>query len=315
VAGVGAHAITFPRITGRSHVDMSIALNRRPGLLLDGRPDVVHLSGGPGGLQLLRRLPVPVVFTAHHTYRQAHGALRPERLMAVAESVSYRRADAVAAVSPTTAEAVRSMGVDPARVEVIAQGFDPLVGDPAVAKEPGRLLFVGRLEPEKGPLEAIAVMERVARDVPGARGVVVGSGSLEQAVRARAEVSGGVVTYLGRLDTHGLGREYRAAQLVLVPSAYEGRGIVALEAMAAGAVPVGYDVAGLHDTIGAAGALVGFGDVDALAAAAVGLLTDTARHQDLVDAGAEVMAAQQTWDRCATQVEDLYRRVLARYRP
>src|SRR5207244_2342012 len=101
---------------------------------------------------------VPLVYTAHHTYRQAYSRRRVRRLLGGLEARSYRRAAMVLAVSPSTAAAVLALGVAPACVEVLAPGIELPVVDGAI-REPGRVLFVGRLEPEKGVLDAVAVMQ------------------------------------------------------------------------------------------------------------------------------------------------------------
>jgi glycosyltransferase involved in cell wall biosynthesis len=291
---------------------MSIQLNADPRLLFDDETDLVHVSGGPGGLQLLRRLPVPVIFTAHHTYRQAHGRLRPQRALSSLEAASYRRAAAVAAVSDATARAVLELGVRPERVHVIRPGVQ--LADPAtpVEREPGLMLFVGRLEAEKGPIDAIDAMQRVMEDVPTARGVIVGAGSLEDVVRDRTTDTDRI-SLRSRLSDDELAAEYRRAQVVLMPSRFEGLGIVALEAMAAGAVVVGYDAVGLRDTIGRDGVLVPAGNIAELAAAVRQLLEDDARRQDIAARAAIAVRERYSWDRCAAEFEALYDQVLERH--
>lgn len=311
-AGQGRFAMRYRRITGKGHLDMSIALNRSMRPLLVGDPDVLHVSGGPGGLQLLRRLPLPVVYTAHHTYRLSHARPGARRAFGSIEARGYRRAAVVAAVSPSTADAVVELGVPRSRVIVISPGVcaDEPAGPP-VAREPGRMLFVGRLEAEKGPLDAVAAMQRVVADVPGARGYVVGSGTLaaEVGVAARAAGNGGI-TPLGRLSDDEVALELRRAEVVLLPSAFEGLGMVALEAMAAGAAVVGYDVTGLRDTIGPHGLLVPHGEVGQLAAACRRLLADAPLRHHLAAGALDAVRDQRSWSRCAEEFEELYRHVI-----
>ncbi len=305
VAGRGTWAVPYPTVTGRGHLDLSVHLNRHLDLLTAGDPDVIHVSGGPGGLQLLRQVDRPVVYTAHHTHRQSPGWPTLRRLLARLERRSYQLADKVVAVSPSTADAVVAMGVAADKVAVISPGVavPDLTSGPQ--RVPGRLLFVGRLEPEKGPLHAVAAMRLVIEAVPGAHGHVVGGGSLAPAVRAAAR--GAPITVTGRVDDAAVDRELRQAQVVLLPSAFEGLGLVALEAMAAGACVVGYDVAGLHDTIGCRGELVPAGQVGALADACVRLLGDDELRRQRGDAGRRAVAEERSWDRCADELKALYR--------
>ena len=90
-AGHGQFAVRYPKFTGHGPLDLSIALNRSIAPLLANRPDVVNVSGGPGGIQLLRHLPVPVVYTAHHTFRLSHPWYRLQRAYGLLEKSSYRQ--------------------------------------------------------------------------------------------------------------------------------------------------------------------------------------------------------------------------------
>jgi len=312
VAGRGEHAVTFPALLHRAPLDLSLELNRHPQRVLDGKPDVVHAMGGPGGVLLLRRLDVPLVYTANHTYRQAHRLGRLRRLPSLLERRAYARAAVVLAISPSTADAVQALGVPAGRIEVVAPGVDVERLDRGDSlRQPGRLLFVGRLESHKGPLLAVAAMTRLARSRPQVRGVVVGAGSQDAAVRAAAAAGGGAVEVLGSLDDEALAAEYARADLVLVPSRYEGLGLVALEAMAAGAVVVAADVDGLRDAVGDRGVLVPPLDGPALVAACAALLDDCARRDELAGRGREHVRREHSWDAVAARVEAVYRGVLA----
>ncbi len=307
VSGRGEHAIAYPRPLHRAPLDFSLALTRDPAPLLTPRPDVVHAQGGPGGVLLPRRIDAPVVYTAHHTYRQAHPLLSPWRLPAPLERRSYRLAAAVIAVSPSTASAVRAMGVR--NVEVIPPGVDveALGAHGESLRDPDLVLFVGRLEPEKGPLDAVAVMQAVRRRHPAAHGVVVGRGSLDGAVRAAAAGSGGGVEVRGAIPDDELRRLYAAAAVVVMPSRYEGLGMVALEAAAAGAAVVAYDVTGLRDAVAGRGTLVPPGDRAAMAVETASLLADPARRGALAGAAAEAVRGSHSWVACAEAVQSVYR--------
>lgn len=311
-SGRGDFAVSYPRITGRGHLDMSVRLNVSAGVLLKPQPDVVQLSGGPGGLQLLRRLPVPTVYVAHHTHRQSTGWRTVRELFSRLERRSYEIAQKVAAVSPSTAEAVVAMGIPRSQVVVIPLGVRIQEGDAHenIEREPGRMLFVGRFEPEKRPLDAVAAMDLVAQTTSEARGVVVGSGRLSRRVEEEVAKTSGRVTVLGSLSDDEVVREYLRAQIVFMPSAFEGLGLVALEAMAYGAFVIGYDVDGLRDSIGDRGRLVPVRDVRALARTARELLQDPDRLADLADAARNEVRRERSWARCAEQFEQLYRDLL-----
>lgn len=303
LAGHGNHAIDVPRVTGRAPLDLSLHLNRHPDLIRRLRGDVVHAAGGPGGVVLLRDPGAPLVYTAHHTYRQAHGMSSLRRLMSPLEARAYRRAAMVLAVSPSTAEAVRRLGVPAARIEVLSPGVDPPAPAPP-PREPARLLFAGRWEAEKGVLDAVAIMRAVLEARPEASAAVVGIGSLEAEVRRAA--AGSRVEVLGHVEEAALRDAYARASLVLMPSLYEGLGLVALEAQAAGAVVVGYDVDGLRDAVAVGGTLVRAGDRDAAAAVCLRLV-DAPADRDAIAAEAQAaVLAEHSWERAALRLEEVY---------
>jgi glycosyltransferase involved in cell wall biosynthesis len=307
IAGHGDRAERYPHITGRAPLDFSIHVNRHPRLIAATAPDVVHALGGPGGVLLLRRLDAPVVYTANHTYRMAHGRASLRRLLSPLEGRAYRRAAKVLAISASTADAVRELGVPRDRIEVLPPGVDVPDAPPA-PRDAVRLLFVGRWEPEKGVLAAIAVMRDVIAQRPGATGVVVGAGSLDESVRRVGADAGVAVT--GRVDQQGLTSEYARASIVLVPSTYEGLGLVALEAQAQGAVAVGYDVDGLRDAIAEPRLLAPFSDEGALTKICVDLIDDPRRRDELAHAGLERVRATHSWHRIGRRLEEVYDQVL-----
>ncbi len=310
LSGRGDHAIAFPRVLHRAPLDFSLRLNRHPELIARMQPDVVHLQGGPGGVLLTRRLARPMVVTAHHTYRQAYSLRSLRRALARIEARCYRRASRILAVSESTASAILSMGVPASRIEVLPPGVSiPMAIDPA-KRIVGRVLFVGRLEAEKGVVEAIHLMLRLAADRPGMSGHIVGRGRLErQVVTACSSVSG--IEFLGGVDDTRLAEEYAAAEVVVMPSRYEGLGLVALEAMAAGAVVCGYDVVGLRDAALGVAPLAPAGDLDGLRANVTSILDDPAWRAELAALGRDAVIEHHSWERHVTRLLEIYAEVTA----
>jgi glycosyltransferase involved in cell wall biosynthesis len=307
IAGRGDDAERYARVTGRAPLDFSIHVNRHPRLISATRPEVVHGLGGPGGVLLLRRLDAPLVYTANHTYRMAHGRGSLRRLLSPLEARAYRRAAMVLAISPSTAAAVSGLGVPRDRIEVLPPGVD-IPDAPPRPRDALRMLFAGRWEPEKGVLAAIAVMREVIARRPGTEGLVVGGGSLEEQVRQLGAEAG--VDVAGRVEEGRLSAEYGRASILLVPSRYEGLGLVALEAQAQGAVVVGYDVDGLRDAVAEPSLLVTPGDEAAMVRACVGLIDAPRRLAELAHAGQEHVRAAHSWERIGRRLEEVYDQVL-----
>jgi D-inositol-3-phosphate glycosyltransferase len=303
VAGRGVDALRYPRITGRAPLDFTLHLNRHPELVRRVAGEVVHAHGGPGGVLLIRGVGAPLVYSAHHTYRQAHGAGSLRRVLSPLEGLAYRRAAMVLAVSPSTADAVRRLSVPASRVEVLPPGIDaPPESSPP--REPTRMLFAGRWEAEKGVLDAVAVMRELLDRRPDASGAVVGSGRLDAEVRRAA--AGTRIEVLGRVDDGRLRGEFARAAVVLTPSRYEGLGLVALQAQADGAVVAGYDVDGLRDAVVDGSLLVEAGDVAALTRLTDGLLGDPGRRAELAESAMGSVRAEHSWDSVALRLEQVY---------
>jgi glycosyltransferase involved in cell wall biosynthesis len=310
VAGRGAQAVRYPRVTGRAPLDFSLHIGRHPRLLEAADPDVVHALGGPGGVLLPRRMRVPLVYTANHTYLMAHGARSLRRLLSPLEARGYRNAAMVLAISPSTADAVRALGVPSAHVEVLAPGVEVPAALPA-SRDGARLLFAGRWEPEKGVLDAVAVMRDVLTARPGATAVVIGGGPLEARVRAHAAAVPGIEV-AGRVDDARLASEYARATVVVVPSRYEGLGLVALEAQAHGAVVAGYDVDGLRDAVMQRDMLVTPGDTAALLRACLRVIDDPSLRAEVAGRGRSWVQEAHSWEAVGRRLEEVYAAVLSR---
>jgi glycosyltransferase involved in cell wall biosynthesis len=239
---------------------------------------------------------------------------------------SVRHAERVIAVSQRTAsDAIRLLGVDPARIKVVheaaAPGFSPRsTGDlEAVANrlrlDVGRdrpyLLFVGTLEPRKNlPLlfEALSLLRRhvdVQLLVVGARGW------LDEpifAAHARSGV-GDAARFLGSLDEDDLAVLYSHAGVFVLPSLYEGFGLPLLEAMVCGAPVVSSNAGPLPEVAGDAAVLLPPEDPAAWSAALLDVLTRLPLAAELRTRG---FARSRTfsWERAALATRDVYREAL-----
>jgi glycosyltransferase involved in cell wall biosynthesis len=157
---------------------------------------------------------------------------------------------------------------------------------PGPGRERDRLLYVGRLNAQKGVallLRALALMHhRCALDV-------IGDGADAESLRGLAASLGIAerITWHGALPQEKLIPFYRRAAALVVPSRDEGLGLVAVEAQLCETPVVAFDSGGLRDIVedGATGLLVHEMDEAALAKAIDTLLGDPIRALDLAKAG------------------------------
>jgi glycosyltransferase involved in cell wall biosynthesis len=102
---------------------------------------------------------------------------------------------------------------------------------------------------------------------------------------------------------------YGAAAALLLPSTYEGFGLPALEAMAAGCPVLAADASALPEVVGAAALKLPPDDVSAWRETTLRVLRDDVLRTELMELGRE-RAARFTWDDCARRTLAVYRRVL-----
>lgn len=233
------------------------------------RPDVVHGHASVGGA-LARVLPVParVVWTPN-------GVLT-HPLVVATERVLARRTDVIVAVSPGEAQLLARLRIQPrGEIRTIRNGIDltraadgtdlrAMLGVPPGTPLVGSL---GRLVPQKAPLDVVEVFRRVATQRPDVHFVLIGDGRLAAAVDA-AVASWDVHGQVHRIpELPRAARVLGQLQAFVLMSHYEGAPYAPLEAMREGAPVVLTDVVGSADTVAAgdSGFLVERGDSEAAA--------------------------------------------------
>jgi glycosyltransferase involved in cell wall biosynthesis len=197
-------------------------------------------------------------------------------------------ADAVVSVSRPLGEELVRLGVPRERVHVVANGVDSSLFFPRDRDEARRelglpedarvVLFVGRLEPQKGLRELLDAFHRVRARVPRSVLVLVGDGVGAEEARARAAAwPEGVVRVVGSRPHAEIATWLGACDVFALPSWAEGTPNVVLEALASGRPVVGTKVGGIPDVLGdeRAGILVPPRDASALADALVSALHAT----------------------------------------
>lgn len=252
----------------------------------------------------------PWVVYTHHCEIELQG----HALLCAAYNIGHRLlsrlADHVVTSTPSYARSFEPF-VPPERISVIPWGVNS--GSAVATKLAGlNVLYVGQLRPYKG----LDVLLRAAQLVPEAAITVIGGGHREQHYRRLAEELGlQNVRFLGRASDTEMRQAYEQAHTLVLPSLTraEAFGLVLLEGMAAGCVPIASQLPGLTDVVEAVGTTFPPGDVAALAAALQGLLNDPERTARL-GLEARRRAEQFTWDLTAAAYERLFRDMVGRRR-
>lgn len=138
------------------------------------------------------------------------------------------------------------------RITVIGGGFDTDIFNPIGRIDRNtvpELIFAGKLSHAKGLLPLLDAYEEINKETSIKLSLAgTGTGSEAAEIIARAEVLG--VKLLGSLTQHKLSDAFRASDLFILPSYYEGLPLVLLEAMACGLPAVTTEIRGLKEYIG-----------------------------------------------------------------
>lgn len=174
---------------------------------------------------------------------------------------------------------------------------------------------VGRAEEQKGQIFLLEAFARL-RQSPGIGDnlglLVVGDGRLLPALQNAAERLGIAETCRFPGNMSKLADVYRAVDIFVMPSLWEGLSLAMLEAMAAGLPMVATDVGGARDVLGDNqwGLLVPPGDAAMLAEAVGKLLTESGSCAKMAAAGAQRVRERYSAATLTGQLSDIYRAAL-----
>lgn len=224
------------------------------------------------------------------------------------------------------------MGVSPRHVHLVPNGVDSAVYDSLqsarwlqlrLGLEPATPLvgYVGRLAPEKNPLAFVNAALQIRDAAPTTQFVLVGDGPLRGALQARIDDAdaGDFIHLAGEIAN--MPAVYASLRFLVMTSDSEGMPLALMEAMAAGRAVIATQVGGIPEILraGGTGLLVAPGHVDGVAAAAIGLLGDSARCAAMGVAAKEHVAAcfphGRTVEAFAALLQDLARKRPAPSRP
>lgn len=265
------------------------------------------------------RADAPLVATVHCSVGRT--LERHDRRSAVLRSVGprlhgsvFKRSAAILTVSEHTARYLVASGIGVSRVRVVPLGIDLPGATRAVAHASERrsVLYVGRLVREKGVVELLNAFGRI--DAADAELVFVGDGPMRRQLEdaARKLRVGDRIRFVGAVPNADVATYLARARVVVVPSWFEERGRVVLEAMANGAPVVAARTGGIVESVrdGIDGVLVPPRDPMALASAMARVLEDDALAASLSAAGVRAAAGHGV-DRLVNATLETYEAVLS----
>ena len=311
------------RIPIYRHSDVRV-IGRIRHVLRTLRPDIVHthlIHADLYGTAAARLSRVRTVISSRHNddnFRR----LWPVRVF---HRLLWRMTDAGIAISQAIARfCVEVEGAPAKKITTIYYGLPLKIVDRKMARYALRgelklapdMLLIGmvcRLIEQKGVVYGLRAFARIAPQFPAAQLVIAGDGLLRRRLEAEAKTLGvqDRVHFLGwRSDTPTV---MAALDVLLMPSLWEGFGLVLLEAMAQTVPIIGSGVSAIPEVVveGETGRLVPPRDTGALASALVELLTDEAgrRHMGLL--GQDRVETVFSVERMVEQTLALYHRFSA----
>ena len=315
----GEDMLAWTLAMGHAMVRAGVALHK-PGVGEGWQPDVVHahdwLVAHPA-IALAEFYDVPLVSTLHATEAGRHSGWVSGRINRQVHSVEWwlaNESDALITCSASMQDEVTTLyGPQLPPITVIRNGIDLTTWsfrERAPRSGPPKLLFVGRLEYEKGVQDAIAALPRIRRSHPGTTLSIAGEGTqftwLYQ--QARTHRVARAVNFLGNLDHIELLGWLHGADAIVLPSRYEPFGIIALEAAASGTPLVASTAGGLGVAVvdGETGMSFQPGDVTGLTSAVREVLDDPAGAQQRAVAARDRLTADFDWHTVAEDTVHVY---------
>lgn len=312
----GVRIEMFDAVRGRAATAARVALAARR-LWSAGGVGLVHVHSTFAGAAV-RALPAgarsrpPIVYCPHGWAFDRPLSVPVRRGVAAVERLLARRADAIVCISAHEKQLALAHGLPADRLFLVRNGIareaTPVDAGSAPAWAEGclRLLFVGRFDRQKGLdilVQALAGQgSRLQLAVAGSP--VLGDGAVVALPKG--------VLRLGWLSPGGVAHAIASADAVVVPSRWEGFGLVALEAMRAGRAVIASHVGGLPEIVehGRTGLLIAPGAVAQWSEALGGLTPSSVAQMGRL--GRERFEREFGIERVADELEAVYAGAAAR---
>lgn len=272
------------------------------------RPDIVHvqyLAPGLVPIMAARLSGVQTIFATVHQSGRPHG-LKAKMLLRLGSFLSIAFFSVSKAVEESwfgNAEVLNPQNISRKRKHfTIYNAVDSSIINQAVSSIDCNSIrkslglnghpvigIVGRLRSEKGHLILLDAMVEVAKVIPEVKLLVVGDGPDRAKLNERAKNLGIVdhILWLGEKEQSEVFNLYRVMDVVVVPSLFEGFGLTAAEAMAAGRPVVASAVDGLNEIVedGVTGYLCSPGDKQSSAMSIIRLLSNSEKSNKMGEKG------------------------------
>jgi glycosyltransferase involved in cell wall biosynthesis len=234
----------------------------------------------------------------------------------IMDFLAGQQADRIIAISDHAEEQlIKRYGFDKTKVRMIPHGvntekFTPCSqSHPAVNSDRITLLYVGRIGPRKGIDLVLEALNKANND--NIEFLIAGTGRHEQNLKEKSKSLNveSQTEFLGYIPEDELPELYSSADMFILPSLYEGFGLVLLEAMACGTPVIGTDVGGIPTAIDdKETGIVVDRNVSAITTA-IDKIASNKKYRENLSQSAEKNSKNMTWDSVVDKVEQLYENI------
>jgi len=249
-----------------------------------------------------------------------------KRLKSWLFATSIHRADHIITISEhSKQDMIRHLGIEPERISVTSLGVDPVYFERIEAPQrdavlqkhglkPGFFLFVGTLQPRKNLPRVLAAFQQLPEAVRKEHPLVIvgrdgwsNEALLPQLEALQQRGEGRWLSYLPQSEVLAL---LQSAGALVFASLYEGFGLPVIEAFAAQCPVIASNTTSLPEVAGDAAWAVDPTSVDSISAAMMAVLEPSDEREKKIQRGL-LRAQQYSWQACAQQTLEVYRKVLA----
>lgn len=217
--------------------------------------------------------------------------------------------------SESTKKELVATGMSSNVISVVHHGTHILTVPSTIKKEEvPTVIFLGRVTKDKGIEDALEVFSKIKTNISDVQLWIAGGeekkGTLAELLNQFSDKDREAITYFGFVDEKKKFELFKKSWILIHPSIKEGWGLTVIEAASQGTPTIGYEVAGLIDSVqnGKTGLLTKPGDTEALANSAILLLNDKTLYKNL-SKNAVQWSGQFTWETSTRKSWDILTKV------
>jgi len=335
---VGIHYIQIRNIPGFRIQDFLnkakiFCLNQYRSKLID----VFHFNG-PSGCAIPKKN-LPTVMTLHHSVLSTFKILLqyPSSLFSIdalqecnpyniwLESRCIKKVNQIITVSNHTASQLKGRGISEENLNVIHNGID--IFPPPSEKEKIQIinklgiinkkviLFVGRLDQRKGVIFLVKAIKELKNDIKeDFKCIIVGNGPIKNHILKYIKNNNldSYFSFVNKVNYKNLRKIFFLCDVLVLPSLYEGLGLVLLEAMASKKPVIGTNSGGIPEIIkhGYNGFLTPLRSIKHISKAIKKILSNNELAKKMGEHGYTMIKRDFTWEKAVKKTLKIYKRLI-----